>query len=208
MEARKVSHYEILDKLGEGGMGVVYKARDVRLDRLVALKCIAPHLLDSPQARRRFVDEARTLSSLNHPHIETLYDVIDDAGSPVLVLEYLPGGTLRARAGGRKLAPAEPVAYALQIADGLEYAHRRGIIHRDLKPENMLFTEDGNLKISDFGLARLRCADGVTRTDAIVGTLAYLAPECVQGMEPDTRADIFSFGVMLYEMAAGEPPFG
>jgi CheY-like chemotaxis protein len=122
-------------------------------------------------------------------------------------MEYLPGGTLRSRAGGRQLASAELVAYALQIADGLGYAHRRGIIHRDLKPENMLFTEDGRLKISDFGLARLRRPGDVTRTEAITGTLAYLAPECVEGMEPDHRADIFSLGVMLYEMAAGEPPF-
>ena len=207
MNRSVVTHYEILAKLGEGGMGVVYKARDLHLDRVVALKFLAPRLLDSSEAVERFRGEARSVSALNHPNIEIIHEIGEDNGAPFLVLEYLPGGTLRSRIGGRQLVHSELVEYAIQMADGLAHAHRRGLIHRDVKTENALFAEDGRLKITDFGLARFGDAAGVTRSGVIAGTLAYLAPECAQGMTADHRADIFSLGVILYEMAAGRPPF-
>src|SRR5437660_294491 len=131
MEGRLLSHYEVLDKLGEGGMGVVYKARDLQLDRFVALKFLTPRLLDSAEALRRFRGEARSISSLNHAHIEVIHDIGEDNGAPFLVLEYLPGGTLRSRIDGRKLPLPELLQYALQIADGLAHAHARGLVHRD-----------------------------------------------------------------------------
>jgi serine/threonine protein kinase len=207
MQPRTISHYEIIEKLGEGGMGVVYKARDSRLDRLVALKLLPPHLLGSEQARRRFADEARAISALNHPGIATIYDVTEDEASPVLVLEYLSGGTLRERLAGKRLALEDIVKFTLQIADALGHAHRHGILHRDVKAENILFTEDGRLKITDFGLARFDDGRTLTVDGVIRGTLANIAPECIQGLQPDRRADIFSLGVLLFEMAAGRPPF-
>ncbi|MEK7403769.1 MAG: protein kinase [Acidobacteriota bacterium] len=207
MENLVFSRYEILEKLGEGGMGVVYKARDPRLDRLVALKFLPPRLLDSAEARRRFANEARAISLLNHPNIAAIYDISEDGGAPVLVLEYLPGGTLRSRTEGRRLPLSEVIECGLQIAGGLGYAHRRGIVHRDVKPENMLFAEDGRLKITDFGLARLDDGRTVTLDGMIAGTPAYIAPECARGLAADHRADIFSLGVVLYEMAAGERLF-
>jgi CheY-like chemotaxis protein len=204
---RRLSHYEILDQLGEGGMGVVYKALDTRLNRPVALKLLPPRLLDSASARRRFEDEARAISALNHPNIATLYEITEDCGAPVLVLEYLSGGTLRTRIREGRLPLAEIVSYAAQIADGLGYAHRRGILHRDVKTENLLFTGEGRLKITDFGLARFDDTATITMAGSIAGTMTYIAPECARGLQPDHRADIFSLGVVLYEMAAGEPPF-
>jgi serine/threonine protein kinase len=199
MESRSISHYEVLEKLGEGGMGDVYKARDMRLGRFVALKFVAPRSLGSAQVVERFREEARAVSSLNHPHIETLYDIVEDCSSPVLVLEYLPGGTLHSRAGKRALSLPELLQYALPVADGLGYAHRRGIVHRDVKTENVMFAEDGRIKIADFSLANFRGA---------AGTPAYMSPECAQGLETDRRTDIFSLGVLLYELAAGATPFG
>jgi serine/threonine protein kinase len=207
MQERRISHYEVVEKLGEGGMGVVYKARDLYLDRLVALKLLPPRLLDAPGASRRLADEARAVSALNHPGIATIYEVTEDGGSPVLVLEYLPGGALRARIRGERLTLAEIISYALQIADGLSFAHRHGVLHRDVKAENVMFTADGRLKITDFGLARLEGDRTVTMAGSIAGTLTHIAPECVQGASPDCRADIFALGVVLYEMAAGSPPF-
>jgi serine/threonine protein kinase len=206
MQPHAISHYEILAPLGEGGMGVVYQARDTRLDRLVALKFLPPPLIDSASARR-LADEARAISSLNHPAIATIYDIAEDGDAPVLVLEYLPGGTLRKRMDTGSLSPAEIAGYAIQAAEGLACAHRHGILHRDIKPENLLFTADGRLKITDFGLARLNDGRTVTRTGSITGTLTHVAPECLQGLALDHRADIFSLGVVLYEMAAGKPPF-
>ena len=209
MPTRKISHYELLEKLGEGGMGVVYKARDTRLGRLVALKLLSPRLIESPAARHRFTDEARAISELNHPGIATIYDVTEDNGSPALVLEYLPGGTLRQHLSRAPLAIEDIVSDSLQIAEALGHAHRHGILHRDVKAENLLYTEDGKLKLTDFGLARFSSDRTITMDGAgiLQGTLANIAPECIQGQQPDCRADIFSLGVVMYEMAAGKPPF-
>src|SRR5215468_2925047 len=160
MQTGTISHYEVIEKLGEGGMGVVYKARDARLDRLVALKLLPARLVESAEARRRFTGEARAISSLNHPAIATIYEVSEDRGAPVLVLEYLPGGTLQRRLRERPLTLAEIASFGIQIAEGLGSAHRQGILHRDVKSENLMFTADGRLKITDFGLARV--TDGRT----------------------------------------------
>ncbi len=212
MAPRLVSHYEILEKLGEGGMGVVYRALDLRLGRPVALKFLSSHLLASEDARNRFFQEARAIAALNHPHIATLYEADAEEETPFLALEYLPGGTLRSRlrdlhAAGLALSCAELIAYALQVAAALAYAHRHGIIHRDVKSENVMFTEAGDLKITDFGLARYQGAPTHTRGGGVAGTIAYMAPERLQGLEADARADVFSFGVVLYEAATGELPF-
>lgn len=212
MPGRSVSHYEILEELGRGGTGVVYRARDQRLGRIVALKFLSPEWLASEEAVARFLQEARTISALNHPHIATLYDVGEEAGSRFLVLEYLPGGTLRARlrdlrmAGGR-LSFEDICHWAVQVCEGLAHAHRHGIVHRDVKSGNVMFSEEGAAKLTDFGLAKSPGGGDLTRTGTIAGTVACMSPEQAQGLEADHRSDIFSTGVMLYEMASGELPF-
>jgi serine/threonine protein kinase len=208
VENPMMTRYEILEQLGEGGMGVVYKARDTRLDRYVALKYMAASLTDSQPARTRSAQEARAIAALNHPHIATIYEINEIDGAPVLILEYLPGGTLRRRLAERPLSFAEIVEFGLQVAAGLAHAHAHGLVHGDVKPENLLFTEQGGLKITDFGLARIHDehADRTVTVDGkISGTLMYMAPECLQGWPADCLSDIFSLGVMLEEMAAGQP---
>lgn len=193
--------YDILGPLGEGGMGVVYKARDTQLGRLVALKCLATAVAESPQARDRSLAEARAIAAVNHPNIATIYEIGESDGAPVLVLEYMPGGTLRSRTGARPLSPAEIIEFGLQIADGLAHAHAHGVFHGDVKTENVMFTGDGRLKITDFGLARLQDERTMAGDGRIFGTLAYMAPECLHGWPADSRTDIFSLGVVLEEMA-------
>jgi CheY-like chemotaxis protein len=195
--------YELLDKLGEGGMGVVYKARDRQLDRLVALKFLASGLAGSERAEARSVEEARTIAALNHANIATIYEIRETEGAPVLALEYLPGGTLRARLDSGRLPFAEIVEIGRQVADGLAHAHAHGVVHGDVKPENLLFTADGRVKITDFGIARSVNARTVTADGKIVGTMRYLPPECLRGAPADRRADVFALGVVLEEMAAG-----
>jgi serine/threonine-protein kinase len=212
MTPRSVSHYEIVEKLGEGGTGVVYKARDLKLDRFVALKFLSSHLLASQQAVQRFLQEARAISALNHPNIATIYAVEEEGGTRFLVLEYLPGGTLRSRIGdlrraGIMLSWGELSQHALHVAAGLAHAHRHGIIHRDVKSGNIMFTEERAVKITDFGLAKYRGGLDITRSGTIAGTVAYMSPEQAQGLEVDHRSDVFSLGVVLYEMATRELPF-
>jgi len=204
MECRSIGHYEALEKLGEGGMGVVYKARDTRLDRLVALKFLPASLAGAPEARDRFFGEARAIAALSHPNIGTIYEIRESEGAPVLVLEYLPGGTLRSRILAQPLSLAEIVRYGLQIAAGLEYAHRRGLIHGDVKTENLMFAEDGRLKITDFGLARFDDGRTLTLDGKISGTPKYMAPECFNGCPAGRLADIFALGIVLDEMAGGQ----
>ncbi|MBI4546727.1 MAG: protein kinase [Ignavibacteriae bacterium] len=212
MIGQTISHYKILEKLGEGGMGVVYKAQDLRLDRIVALKFLPTTVLASQDEIQRFQQEAKAISSLNHPNIETLYDINEANGQRFLVLEYLPGGTLKTKiqslhATGKKLLLHEVINYAIQIAQGLAHAHRHGIIHRDVKTENLLLTEEGQVKISDFGLAKLRGSRQLTKTGSTLGTVAYMSPEQIRGESVDQRSDLFSFGVVLYELLAGTLPF-
>ncbi len=211
MIGEAVSHYEILDKLGEGGMGVVYKARDLRLHRLVALKFLSAELTAAPERNARFEQEARAISALNHPHIATIHAMEESAGRRYLVLEYLPGGTLRQRIkASQSRQEAFPLGDAVRIAaetaEGLAHAHRKGIVHRDIKPENVMFTADGLLRITDFGLAKSESSE-LTRDGTTVGTAAYMAPEQAVSNETSPRSDLFSLGVMLYEMVAGQRPF-
>ena len=212
MVGQRIAHYEILEKLGEGGMGVVYKARDHKLERFVALKLLSARGDPSAEAAYRFEQEAKALAALEHPHIAALHDRGEFDGKPYLVFEYLPGGSLRAklqrlRQSGQNLPLQEVLRYGVEVAAGLAHAHRKGVVHRDVKPENVLLTEDGRAKVSDFGLALWGGATRITGTGRTLGTAAYTSPEQAQQLPIDHRSDIFSFGVLLYELAAGETPF-
>jgi tetratricopeptide (TPR) repeat protein/tRNA A-37 threonylcarbamoyl transferase component Bud32 len=209
---KTILHYQIVEKLGEGGMATVYQAVDLKIDRRVALKFTSTSLLTSPDVRERFRNEARATSRLNHSNIATLYDVEEFEGEPFLVLEYLPGGTLedfmqKYKTGDQKVKVEQVVAIALGIAEGLAHAHRNGIVHRDIKPANILFSADGLPKITDFGISKFREAPDLTKTGRVMGTAGYMAPEQAQGTDVDSRADIFSFGAVLFEMLTGEKPF-
>ena len=204
-----IAHYRVLQEVGRGGMGVVCKAEDVRLKRMVALKFLPSHLTQDLARRERLLREARAASSLDHPNICTIHEVEEaDDGQIVLVMAYYEGETLSARIqrGRMELEPA--VEITRKILCGLKHAHERGVIHRDIKPSNVILTTDGEVKIVDFGLAKLAGnADCLTETDALLGTIAYLPPEILQGLETDHRGDVWSSGVVFYEMLAGKPPF-
>jgi serine/threonine protein kinase/Flp pilus assembly protein TadD len=211
MIGQTVSHYRILEKLGEGGMGVVFKAQDTKLDRSVAIKILPAHLSGSEQNKARFMQEARAAAALNHPHILGIYDVDEQNGSMFLVLEYIEGETLKKRItklhAGTGLSFNEAIEWGVQTARGLKAAHELGIIHRDVKSENIMLTPSGQLKIMDFGLAKLKSSSGMTRTGTSLGTLSYMSPEQAQGTTTDLRTDIWSLGVVMYEMLTGELPF-
>jgi predicted Ser/Thr protein kinase len=219
MVGKTISHYQILDKLGEGGMGVVYKARDTHLDRFVAIKVLPPERVADPARKRRFVQEAKAASALNHPSIVTIHDIDRADGADFMAMEYVQGKTLGKLIGCKGLSLKNTLHYGVQAADALAKAHAAGIVHRDLKPSNIMITEDGLVKILDFGLAKLTEAglsgeDQSTRTlrttteeGTIVGTVAYMSPEQAEGKPVDVRSDIFSFGTVLYEMLAGHRPF-
>src|SRR5260370_24872757 len=216
----RLGPYEILSALGAGGMGEVYRARDTRLDRIVAIKVLPAHLSDNPERRERFEREAKAISSLSHPHICPLYDVGQQDGVDVLVMEFLEGETLAHRLKKGPLPPEQVLQYAIQITDALDTAHRHGLIHRDLKPGNIMLTKTG-AKLLDFGLAKVRSAAAATGMTAlptqttpltgegtILGTLQYMAPEQLEGAEADARTDIFALGAVIYEMATGRKAFG
>jgi eukaryotic-like serine/threonine-protein kinase len=220
MIGRKLGHYEVQSKIGEGGMGEVYRARDTRLDRTVAVKVLPPHLSNQPELRERFEREARTISSLNHPNICTLFDVGRQDETEFLVMEYLEGETLADRLKKGSLPLEQAFAIAMAILDALDKAHRQGVVHRDLKPGNIMLTASGP-KLLDFGLAKvtagpalqthalsqLPTAAALTIQGTILGTLQYMPPEQLEGQETDSRADIFSFGAVLYEMVTGRAAF-
>jgi eukaryotic-like serine/threonine-protein kinase len=222
MIGRAVGQYQISEKLGEGGMGVVWKARDTRLDRFVALKTLSDEKLGDPVRKRRFVQEAKGASALNHPNIVHIYDITDADGVQFIAMEYVPGKALEQLIGRNGMRLNEALKYAVQIADALAKAHSAGIIHRDLKPSNIMITENGVVKVLDFGLAKLveaelsefeetEIATGQERPNTeegtIVGTVAYMSPEQAQGKKVDGRSDIFSFGSVLYEMVTGKRAF-
>jgi len=224
MVGSTISHYEVLEKLGEGGMGMVYKARDLQLGRFVAVKVLLPGPGESPDRRARFLQEARAASSLNHPSIITIHDIVAVANGDCIVMELVRGQTLAEMLEAGKIPVVDCLKYAMQMADALTAAHGIGIVHRDLKPANVMVTPEGLAKVLDFGLAKLAgdnhtpfdlgdsgatmsisaqgLAGGSPRTQegAIMGTLSYMSPEQAQGGKVDARSDIFSYGSVLYEL--------
>lgn len=200
-----ISHYKILEKLGEGGMGVVYKAQDTKLDRLVALKFLPPHLSASEQDKARFIQEAKAASAMNHPNICTIYSIEEHDNQLFIAMELVDGQTLQERKNS--LSMKQAIDIGIQIAEGLAAAHEKGIVHRDIKPENIMIRKDGIAQIMDFGLAKLQGVSRLTKEGSTVGTAGYMSPEQVQGQDADHRSDIFSLGVLLYETFTGQLPF-
>jgi serine/threonine protein kinase/Tfp pilus assembly protein PilF len=207
MIGKTISHYKILEKLGEGGMGVVYKAQDTKLDRLVALKFLPKHLLCDEEAKIRFANEARAASALNHPNNTTIYEINEVEGECFIAMEYIEGKSLKGLLKEKTFSLKEVLDIAIQMGEGLNAAHKKGIVHRDIKSDNLMLTNEGLVKIMDFGLAKLKGATKLTQTGSTLGTLAYMSPEQAQGEEIDQRSDIFSFGVVMYELLTGKLPF-
>src|SRR5262245_34542318 len=215
MVGRTIAHYQILGKLGEGGMGVVYKALDTRLNRPVAIKVLPADAMADPERKRRVIQEARAASALNHPNIIAIHDVGNVDGVDFLVMEFVPGKPLDRVIPRRGLSLADALGYAIEVADALAVAHAAGIVHRDLKPGNIMISDQGRVKLVDFGLAKLLGPTEVGPTEAefastrteieptkagtLLGTPAYMSPEQAEGQTVDARSDIFSFGTVLYE---------
>ncbi|MFH1679391.1 MAG: protein kinase [Candidatus Eisenbacteria bacterium] len=207
MIGRTISHYRVLEKLGEGGMGVVYRAEDTKLGRTVALKFLPPELTKDSEAKQRFVREAQSASSLSHPHITTIYEIDEAEGLTFIAMECIEGGSLKKKIHAGPLPLDEAIGVAIQVAEGLQEAHEKGIVHRDIKPDNVMVTPKGQAKIMDFGLARSAGKTTLTKEGTTLGTVAYMSPEQARGEAVDHRTDIWSLGVVLYEMITGRLPF-
>jgi len=208
MIGQTILHYKILEKLGEGGMGEVFKAQDTKLDRFVALKFLPSNLTANEEQKARFIQEAKTASAMNHPNICTIFDIQENNGQLFIVMEFVDGITLKEKLGS--LSEKQKLEISVQVAEGLAAAHEKGIVHRDIKPENIMIRKDGIAQIMDFGLAKLysdKNASRLTKVGTTMGTLGYMSPEQIQGLDVDHRTDIFSLGIVLYEMFAGESPF-
>ncbi len=211
MIGQTISHYKILEKLGEGGMGIVYKAQDAKLDRFVALKFLPQRLAGSEQDRARFIQEAKATAALNHPNILSIYEIDDREDSAFIVLEYIDGQTLKNYLEALNTGSGVPVKQAIEwikeISHGLKVAHDSHIIHRDIKAENIMLTKSGQLKIMDFGLAKFRNQGAITKDGSSLGTLSYMSPEQAQGLKADNRSDLWSLGILFFELLTGDLPF-
>jgi len=206
MIGKTISHYRILEKLGEGGMGVVYKAQDLKLDRLVALKFLPAHITVDQAELNRFFQEARSAAVLNHPNICTVYGIHEEGEQPFIEMEFIDGKTIRSL-DLSSTRPETSIGYGIQIGEALQEAHSKGIVHRDIKADNIIVNSKNQVKVMDFGLAKMKGSMKLTRTSSTVGTLGYMAPEQIQGGEVDARSDIFAFGAVLFEMLTGRLPF-
>jgi len=219
MIGQTLKSYVIEAKLGQGGMGVVYRARDTKLDRNVAIKVLPPELVRDPERRRRFVQEARAASAVNHPAIASIYEIEDEGENTFIVMEYVDGSTVRQLVERGELDLSSAIEIGIQVADGLARAHEAGVVHRDIKSDNIMVTHDGHPKILDFGLAKLLDKEdgdagpsrletvALTQAGMVVGTVSYMSPEQARGLPADKRSDVFSLGIVLYEMATGRLPF-
>src|SRR5260370_13326892 len=217
MIAQRIAHYVIIEKLGEGGMGVVYRARDEKLQRDVALKFLGVLTTGSAASHEKILQEARAISALNHPNICTIYEVGEAEGRPYLAMEYLEGHPLNQEITSGGLSPGVLVRYGIQLADALGHAHERSIVHRDFKPGNVIVTSSGSVQVLDFGLSQrieTKVSEHTTQSEGtrgaqhpVTGTLPYSAPELLRGQDADARSDIWALGIVLYELAAGRRPF-
>jgi len=199
--------YAMVGEIGRGGMGIVYRAEDIKLKRAVALKFLPLKFMGAPEARERFIREAQAAAALNHPNICTIYEVAEVDGQPYIAMEFVEGQSLRQKINRGPMAADTAADFAVQVAEGLETAHQRGIIHRDIKSANIMVTGKGQAKIMDFGLAKVAGESQLTKEVVTIGTAAYMSPEQAQGEDLDMRTDIWSFGVVLYEMLTGQMPF-
>ena len=207
MIGETILHYKIIEKLGEGGMGIVYRAEDTKLKRQVAIKFLPHHISANEEERKRFEIEAQAAAALNHPNIATIHAIEESGNDTFIVMEYIEGVELKDKIKLSSISIEESINIAIQIAEGIEAAHKKGIVHRDIKSQNIMITDDGKVKIMDFGLAKVRGETQLTKIGSTIGTAAYMSPEQAQGEEADSRSDIFSFGVVLYEMLTTRLPF-